>query len=307
MHGLVALVCAVSLLAVGCSTGTTTIEGVQPTGEDESTTSLGPVADEVEPDDESSGLINLSPGDDDLVVCAGIQLPLRALQALEPMSSRPEVAAAVNSFLESGEGDFWPQESWQIVTISETEVYVIVVQTEAQVLQNVEDRELEVFFDDGFGDGTDDSIMFSAHDVELVDGTWRWAGSVSGEDCELETVVPAGLNRVEWELDPDSPVPTADSTSLNLWATERECAGGQPMGDRLLAPTVVETNDAILIAMAATRAPGEAFTCQGNPPQLITVDLSSPLGNRELLEGSTTAGRLSDHVGEAFGLLPLDE
>ena len=227
---------------------------------------------------------------------------MSALQDLEPLESRPEVDEAVNEFLQSGEGGFWPQDGWQVVTISNSEVYVIVLQTEEQAREDAEARDLEVSFDQGFGDGIDDSILFSAQNVELTEGSWRWAGSVSGEGCELESVLPSNLNRVEWILDPASPDPISDSTTVNLLATERECASGQPMGDRLLPPTVVETDEAVLITMAATPPPGDAFTCQGNPSQPVTVNLASALGDRELLEGSTTAGRISDYVSQAFDL-----
>ncbi|MEM9654274.1 MAG: hypothetical protein AAGA65_19430 [Actinomycetota bacterium] len=241
-------------------------------------------------------------GGEELVVCAGTSLPLSALQSLEPMSSRPEIEAAVNVFLETGEGDFWPQDGWQIVTISESEVYVIVLQTEASARRVAEERELEVFFDEGFGDGIDDTILFSAHNVTREDTTWGWRGSVSGEDCVLESVVPDGFNRVDWEPDPGSAAPGPGTERLDLLATERECTGGQQMGDRLQPPTVVETADAVLISMVATPPEGDAFTCQGNPSTPVTVNLSSPLGDRELLDGATTAGRLSDYVGETFGL-----
>lgn len=301
--GLVCLACAASLLAVGCSTVPTAIERVPPTGTDDSTATLGPATEELEPDNELSGLIKPSPKGDDQVVCSGTQLPLLALQTLEPMAARPEIETAVNSFLQTGEGEFWPQDGWQIVTISGAEVFVILLQTEADARQDTESRDLEVTFDDRTGD----SIRFASHDVELVDGSWRWAGSVSGEDCILESVVPEGFNRVDWKLDPDSSAPTADSTSLRLWATERECASGQPMGDRLLPPEVVETDTAVLIAMVASPAPDDVLLCPDNPPQPVAVDLAAPLGDRELLDGSATAGRLSDHVGEIFGLPSPEE
>ena len=288
------------LLAAGCGpdatlVGTDIAADSEPSEQDP-TSSTATAAGATPTNPQASG------SSEELVVCAGTELPLSALQELEPLESRPEVEEAINGFLESGEGGFWPQDGWQMVTISDTEVYVIVLQTEEQVRQDAEARDLAVSFDEGFGDGIDDAILFSGQNVELTDGTWRWAGSVSSEDCELESVLPPNLHRVEWALDPASPAPTADSATVELLATERECASGQPMGDRLLPPTVVETDDAILITMAATPPDGDTFECQGNPSQPVTVDLAAPLGDRELVEGSTTAGRISDYVGQAFDL-----
>lgn len=282
---------ALLLLISSCSNGGSTVE----TGSDEGSESTSAEA-------APSDLVKPEPGPSDLVVCVGTELPLGALQNLEPLASLPEIEAAVIPFLESGEGQFWPQEGWQVATISETAVFVMLLQTEAQTLQDVEERGVDVMFDPGFGDGVDDSLMFAAHDVELVDGVWEWAGSVAGDDCELETVVPDGFHRVEWILDPDAAAPTAESMNVQLLATERECASGQPMGDRLQAPFVIETAEAVLISMVAEPPSGDAFDCQGNPSQMVVVDLPSPLGDRELLEGSTTAGRISDYVGEAFGI-----
>ncbi len=291
------LVGVLCLVAAACSDTTPLEAGTDISAGDTTTTTL---ASDPEPG-ESGESDGAGAGDSDIVVCSNTALPINALNDLEPLTSRPEIEAAVNVFLESGEGNFWAQEGWQVVTISDTEVYVIVLQTEAQIKQDAEDRDVEVFFDDGFGDGIDDTINFSAHNVEFADGQWRWAGSVSGEDCELETVVPEGLNRVEWELDPSAPL-DATSATINLLATERECASGQAMGDRLLPPTVVETDDAVLISMLATPPPGDAFTCQGNPSQPVSIELSAPLGDREVVDGTTTAGRLSDYVGDVFGL-----
>ncbi len=278
-----------ALLVAGCGTDTSSITA--------SAEDAASAEDTVSADGASSP-------DGEIVVCAGTEIPLGALDFLEPMSSRPEVQAAVGEFLESGEGAFWPQDGWQVATISDTEVYVMILQTEAQVRQDAEARQVDVMFDEGFGDGVDDTIMFSAHNVELADGQWRWAGSVSGEDCVLESTIPEGMNHVEWMLDPEAPAPTPDSVTVNLLATERECVSGQSMGDRLQAPTVVETEDAVLISMLAEPPDGDAFDCPGNPPQVVVVDLPSPLGGRQLLEGATTAGRISDYVGDAFGIAP---
>lgn len=251
--------------------------------------------------------INPAPAGPDSVMCRGWVFPLNALDDLVPLESRPEIDAVVRSFLDSEEGAFWAQEGWQVVTVSDTEALVVVLQTEAQIREELESNErLGVSFDAGFGDGVDDTIQMSLQSAELVDGTWEWDGSSSGEDCELETPVPKGLNRVEWELNPDAPAPGPESTSIDLLATERDCVSGEAMGDRFRDPVVLETDTAVLISMTATPPSGDSVTCPGNPSRPVTIELATPLGDRELRDGSMTAGRISEYVGEIFGITAAD-
>ena len=118
--------------------------------------------------------------------------------------------------------------------------------------------------------------------VDRVDGeVWRATGFGGG--CNnLSVAYPEGLNQVEIYLDPTNP-PAADQTEIALLVTERACASGQPMGDRLLEPQVIEEADRVLLVFAAATDPGDA-TCPGNPSTPVTVTLSAPLGQRELLD-----------------------
>ena len=287
---LLALVAICSLVAVSCgSTAVATEAATESTAPPESTA----------PDDSSPQAVEPDPVVDDVVSCRGRALTISSLDTIEPLANRPEIVEAVSPFLESGEGDFWPQEGWQVITVSETEALVVLLQTEAQVVAQLEGVD-GVEVDDNFGDG--DTLTLSMQSAELRDGTWEWAGSSSGEDCELATPVPEGLGQVEWEIDPDAAPLTPESTSIDLLAAERACVDGQPMGDRFRSPTVRETETEVLITLTVTPPEGDEFTCPGNPSQPVTIELASPLGDREVLEGSTTTGRLSDFIGHAFEL-----
>jgi len=239
---------------------------------------------------------------DDLVTCRGRPLTLSSLDRIEPLSDRPEIADAIASFLESGEGAFGPKDDLQVIPVSESSALAVVLQTEAQVREQLEQVE-GVTVDEGFGDGVDDDrITLSIQAVELRDGAWTWAGSSTGEDCVLETPPPQGVNRVEWEIDVDAAPLTPESTSVQLLATEVECVSGEAMGDRFNEPVVIETDAQVLITLTATRPDGDSFDCPGNPYENVTIDLASPLGDRELRDGSQTAGRLSDYIGPVFGI-----
>lgn len=237
----------------------------------------------------------------DIVSCNGRAFSLSALDTIEPLSQRPEIVEAVAPFLESGEGEFWPQAGWQVVTISDTEAMLVILQTEAEVREQLEQID-GVSVDDTFGDGVDDGINMSLQTAEFRDGSWVWAGSSAGADCELETPAPAGLNRVEWELDSDAGELIPETTTLHLLAHERACTGGEAMGDRLNEPELVETDQAVLISMTAVPLEGETFTCPGNPYAPVVIELAAPLGERDLRDGSQTAGFLSDYIGDVFGL-----
>ncbi|MEM7275930.1 MAG: hypothetical protein AAF547_22835 [Actinomycetota bacterium] len=110
----------------------------------------------------------------------------------------------------------------------------------------------------------------------------RWRATNFG-GCNLSLGYPEGLNRVEVYLDPEDP-PTAEQTELLLLVSERACASGQPMGDRLLTPQVIEEADRVIVLFAAATQYGDQ-ECPGNPLEPVTVALGAPLGERELLDG----------------------
>jgi len=216
-----------------------------------------------------------------LIGCpSGPTFPASALDTTGPLagSGFDDVEAAARGFLDTGEGQSWPQDGWQILHQTENTVLIVhVTQTDAA------------------GDALDETRV--AHmTIESVDGAWRWAGASSGRPCPLRTSVPAGLNTVNWRLDPASEPLTPTSTAIEVLVTERECVSGQAMGDRLLGPEVVITESAVLIAFAANPPSGDSQTCPGNPEQAIVVELGEPLGDREVLDGLALAGNLEDFL-----------
>lgn len=90
------------------------------------------------------------------------------------------------------------------------------------------------------------------------------------------------------QIDPAFARPDVNTTVLHLLVTERACASGRPMGDRLLGPQIVEIVDAVLIAFAAIPQ-GGGQDCQENPEAPVTVELASPLGERTLRDGRRIA------------------
>ncbi len=101
--------------------------------------------------------------------------------------------------------------------------------------------------------------------------------------CKPVVEMPDGLNRVAIRLDPDS-LPNPEDAAIQLLVTETSCANGREMGDALLGPQVIETDDAVLLAFAAVGLIGPA-NCPGNPSTSVIVELSQPLGQRTLYDG----------------------
>lgn len=119
--------------------------------------------------------------------------------------------------------------------------------------------------------------------VQFQDGRWQLAG---WGQCRPRIALD-GLSPASWTLDPDAPAPDAATTDLPILVNELACTGGQEMGARLLPPTILEQEDAVLIVFAATPLEGDAFECPGNPSTRVVVRLSAPLGDRVLRDAGT--------------------
>ena len=103
-----------------------------------------------------------------------------------------------------------------------------------------------------------------------------------GEAAEL----PEGLDEVLIGFDPVIGVPEQSATELALLVSERACASGREMGDRLLGPEVVETADEVFVAFAVT-IQLTVQDCPGNPATSVVVELDSPVGDRTVINALT--------------------
>lgn len=114
------------------------------------------------------------------------------------------------------------------------------------------------------------------------DGKWAFAGS--GGCNRLMVVPPGGASIGYWWLDPAEGAQTG-TTELKVFATDPNCASGRPTGDRLNPPTVQMTEKSVVITFTAEPITGNQ-NCPGHPPTPFTVDLGSPVGDRQLLDGA---------------------
>lgn len=210
--------------------------------------------------------------DDLMVSCGGAGVfPIGALEKIAPLeeSDPGGVAVAIEEFLASGEGEYWPQEGWHILHATDAEVLLV---------------------------AREGGLLFFMR-VSNTGSGWTWSGASGGGDsCPVEFVVPEELNTVSWRLDPDHPEPTAESTDIAVILNERPCVDGREIGDRLLGPQVVMTGSQVFIAFAAERPSGDEFTCPGNPDTPHVVELPEALGDRELVEGLRVGINLDDYL-----------
>lgn len=189
--------------------------------------------------------------------CGGLQFDVGDLAAPTPVADvEPGLRAVLDDSLAGPEGEFMPQDGWSLLTENAEQATFVHV-----------------------GDG---GVSYIG--AEMGSNGWIWAGSGGFEACDVRVALPDGLGLVEWVLDPADPAPDATSTDLHVLVTERGCAGGQEMGERLLGPQVVVTDVAVRIAFAAISQSG-AQTCPGNPATPVTVTLDAPLGDREVRDG----------------------
>ena len=85
-----------------------------------------------------------------------------------------------------------------------------------------------------------------------------------------------------WRIDP-AQAPGLDSTSVAIVLRENECASGRTPEGRVQEPKVVYERDRIVISISVRTWPGD---CPSNPDYPLVVELSEPLGDRELVDGS---------------------
>lgn len=121
----------------------------------------------------------------------------------------------------------------------------------------------------------------------LANGTWQL--DLMGQ-CSPRPVVPAGISLATWWLDPAFAAPAAADIIVHALIVEQACASGKPPVGRVLEPQVFEGDTWVVVLVTVENFPGGA-DCPGNPSFPITVTLPSPLGDRELFDGSAVPPR----------------
>ena len=106
--------------------------------------------------------------------------------------------------------------------------------------------------------------------------------------CTIADEPPAqGGEPGTWELlDPDSV--TAGTTVLHLGVTRVDCSSG--VTGKVLEPKVTYEPTRIVIETDVEALNLKEATCPGNPPVRVRLQLSEPIGDRDLVDGYCVSG-----------------
>jgi hypothetical protein len=103
----------------------------------------------------------------------------------------------------------------------------------------------------------------------------------------------AGYVPATWRLLPLEPV-TPATTTLNVVLTEQECANGLTPEGRIGAPDIKYGDVNVVITVPVRRFGGA--DCPSNPEYQTTIELSEPIGERLLVDGSDNTIRWQHRV-----------
>jgi hypothetical protein len=124
---------------------------------------------------------------------------------------------------------------------------------------------------------------YASATLNLDDGVWR----VGGWGRCLPKVDIGGLSAATWRLAPEQEIDTA-TTSFLADVTESGCTGGQSSENRVRPPLIAYQPQRVVVVFTVDPPPPPPDNvCIANPATRVAVELSEPLGDRELLDGGT--------------------
>lgn len=205
------------------------------------------------------------------VECGGSVFDFTDLADAPPASSLPDgPAGAVD---DAGAPAFDRSQAWRVVHQSEHRVELI--------------RELEEPFDNRGGDvRTHESRTLEKIDGadNLPDGTWL---AMTAGPCVPRRINDGDVPYADLTL-AEAPAPAA--TAIELLVHERACASGAAATGRIELIEMQETADEVRVRIGVRRPDGDQ-TCPGSPPTPFAVELSGPLGEREIVDTSVVPPR----------------
>lgn len=206
------------------------------------------------------------------VNCGGSVYDPVELADAPPASSLPDgPAGAVD---DAGAQAFDPSQDWKVVRHSDDRVDLV--------------RELDELFDNGDGDvRTHESRTLEriTGGINVPDGTWLLT---SAGPCTQRLIAGDDLGEADLTL---ADTPSPGDMSVGLLVHERACTSGQSAEGRIQLVELNETTEQVQLRIGVARPPGGDQTCEGNPPTPFTVDLSEPLGDREIIDASVVPPR----------------
>jgi hypothetical protein len=144
---------------------------------------------------------------------------------------------------------------------------------------------------------TDGAVLYLAPDP-AAEGSWAYASV--GQDggawevdgwggCPLQPDVGAGLGIASFRVAPDAELDPA-ATEIAVLVTEWACNSGEDAQGRIVVSAIDEDDDSVTMTFAV-RPRGGGQECPGNPETPFVLELSEPLGDRSVLDGSSVPPR----------------
>lgn len=203
------------------------------------------------------------------VECGASVFDFSTLSDAPSVSSLPEgPSGAVD---DAGAPAFDPAQDWKVVGQSPERVELV--------------RELRQPIENGEGDiRTHESRTLERIAGASNDDTWLL---MSAGPCTPRLSTDDDLGAADLTL-ADRPSPAA--TSIELLVRERACASGESAEGRIELVELAETAEEIRLRIGVEPRDGDQ-DCPGNPPTSFTVELSTPLGDREVVDASVVPSR----------------
>ena len=208
-------------------------------------------------------------------LCGGLSIPREALEARVPIDDIDEHGHTALSDAVWDDGspiDLPSGEGWYVAVSTDDLVGVM--------------RDIDVVADlVSPGIAPDREVQTVAWVGDATNLTPGWYGASSGR-CALtldlgDLTVPA----VEFQSPPD-PL----SQELRLLVTEQTCNGGDDAAERIEVVSLDETDSRVSLVLGV-RPQGGINACPSNPATPLTVALSEPLGDREVVDASLATPR----------------
>lgn len=101
----------------------------------------------------------------------------------------------------------------------------------------------------------------------------------------------AAAGAATWWVD-TTLIPLApETTEIKGFVMETACASGQSPEGRVNDPVIEYGAESVTVTFTIVSPPGDAQDCPSNPEFPVTVTLTEPLGERELLDGGSNPPR----------------
>jgi hypothetical protein len=172
-----------------------------------------------------------------------------------------------------GDPAFDPSEDWRVMLATDDRVELL--------------RELDEPVDHGGGDVRTHELRIVEHitgATNVPDGTWMLTAA---GPCTQRLDLGGDLGDADLTLAAE---PSPDTQTLEVLVHERACASGQTADGRVELVALEETPDEVRLRIGVHGLAG-AQTCPSNPPTPFTVELSEPLGDREVVDASVVPPR----------------